>query len=254
MRSSQVLVSGVSLVACLFVAGVASAADPPADNSNTNKAAGKSTTTSAKIEDAADQVARPDADKVEKQDGGDDEVKRIALILNPLAAAIGRYSIQGEYIMAKHHAITLNPFYAHAPVTVSVNGKDVDAGSLNGFGGELGYKFYTGSKGPNGFYVGPSVIFASYSQSGGATATVPSVPGATVTTKSSSDSFTSIGGAIDIGGQAVIGPGIVIGGGFGLQYTKTSKDIATENLNLASAVIAGGGIRPRFLVSAGYAF
>jgi hypothetical protein len=256
MRSTQVLVSGVSLTACLFFASVASAADPPADSSNTNsanKTAGKSTTTSAKIEDAADQVARPDADKVEKQDG-DDEVKRIALILNPLAAAIGRYSIQGEYIMAKHHAVTLNPFYAHAPVTVTVNGKDMDAGSLNGFGGELGYRFYTGSKGPNGFYVGPSVIFASYTQSGAAQVSVPSVPGATVTTKSSSDSFTSLGGAIDIGGQAVIGPGIVVGGGFGLQYTKTSKDIATENLNLASAVIAGGGVRPRFLVGAGYAF
>jgi len=39
-----------------------------------------------------------------------------------------------------------------------------------------------------------------------------------------------------------------------LQYTKTSKDINTDNLNLASAIVAGGGVRPRFLFSVGYAF
>lgn len=174
----------------------------------------------------------------------DDDYKHFTVGLNPLGVAIGRYSLQGEYLPAKHHAITLNPFFAHAPVTVTVNGQDVDAGSLNGFGGELGYRFYTGSKGSNGFFVGPSFIFASYSQS------APSGTNAS----SSSDSFTSMGGALDIGGQAIIGPGIVVGGGFGLQYTSTSKDIDTNNLNLASAVIAGGGVRPRFLMTVAYAF
>jgi hypothetical protein len=38
---------------------------------------------------------------------------------------------------------------------------DVEVGSLTGFGGELGYRFYTGSKGANGFFAGPSVLFAS---------------------------------------------------------------------------------------------
>jgi hypothetical protein len=172
--------------------------------------------------------------------------KHFSLELNPLGIAIGRYSIQGEWLPVAHHALTLNPFFAHAPVTVSVNGQDVDAGALNGFGGELGYRFYTGSKGPNGFYIGPSAIFASYSQS------APS--GAAPSGSAGSDSFLSYGGAIDLGGQAVVGPGIVVGGGFGIQYTKTSKDIDTGNLNLASAVIAGGGIRPRFLATVGYAF
>ncbi len=169
-------------------------------------------------------------------------LKQYVIELNPLATTIGRYSIQAEYLPAVHHAITLNPFYTHATLTVTggnADGSDLDAGSLSGFGGELGYRFYTGVKGPNGFYVGPSAIFASYSQS---------------LNGQSSDSFTSFGGAIDIGGQGVVGPGIVIGGGFGLQWTKTSKDIDTNNLNLASAVIAGGGTRPRFLFTVGYAF
>jgi hypothetical protein len=141
--------------------------------------------------------------------------------------------------------VTLNPFFAHVPVTVSVNGSDIDAGSLTGFGGELGYRFYTGSKGANGFYVGPSVLFASYSTS---------TPDGSSAGSSSSNSFTSVGGAIDIGGQAIIGPGVIVGGGFGLQYTTTSEEFDTDNFNLASAVIASGGVRPRFLLSAGYAF
>jgi len=167
------------------------------------------------------------------------EPKHFNIMLNPLGFFIGRYSIQAEYLPLLHHAITLTPFYTHAPVKVTENGQEVDLGSLNGGGAELGYRFYTGKKGPNGFFVGPSFLFGSYSSS---------------QTGAANQSFTSVGGAIDFGGQAVVGPGITIGGGFGIQYTKTSEDINTENLNLASAIIAGGGTRPRFLFSVGYAF
>ena len=173
----------------------------------------------------------------------EEEHKQFALGINPLAILIGRYSIEGQYLPVRHHAFTVNPFYARANVTGTVNGQEVDLGTLSGFGGELGYRFYTGSKGANGFFVGPSFLLASYSQS---------APSGAQT--SGSDSFLSYGGAIDLGGQAIIGPGVVLGGGFGLQYTKTSIDIDTENLNLASAIIAGGGIRPRFLFLVGYAF
>ena len=46
-------------------------------------------------------------------------------------------------------------------MTVTSNGKEVDAGSLNGFGGELGYRWYSSSKRPEGFYVGPSLVLSS---------------------------------------------------------------------------------------------
>lgn len=219
MRRSIIL---PSLALSLAIPSVALAADPEPAPANTAPAAAKE----------QPQQADEDAD-----------MKRFAIAANPLGIGIGRYSIQGEYMLARHHAVTLNPFFAYAPVTADVNGQEVDLGSLTGFGGELGYRFYTGSKGMNGFYVGPSFIFAAYSQS--APSNVPNA---------SSDSFTAIGGAVDVGGQAVIGPGVVVGGGFGLQYTANSKDINTDNLNLASAVIAGGGVRPRFLLSLGYAF
>jgi hypothetical protein len=167
------------------------------------------------------------------------ELKQYVIEVNPLATAISRYSIQGEYLPAVHHALTLNPFYTHAGITVSDGTTDVNLGSVSGLGGELGYRYYTGRKGPNGFFVGPSFLFASYKR------TIDGAPDV---------SFTSVGGAIDIGGQGVIGPGIVIGGGFGLQWTKTSKDTDTNNYNVASAIIAGGGTRPRFLFTVGYAF
>jgi hypothetical protein len=173
-----------------------------------------------------------------KEDG--DDIKHFSLELNPLGVAIGRYSVQGEYMLAKHHAVTLNPFFNHTPVTYTVNGNSVDGGSLTGFGGEAGYRFYTGSRGANGFFIGPSLLFGSYSAD---------APGGGPST-----SFTSVGGAVDLGGQAIIGPGIVIGAGAGLQWTSISKDLNTENLNLAPTMIAGGGVRPRFLLAVGYSF
>ena len=176
-----------------------------------------------------------------QQEPGPDDYKHFSIVANPLALTIGRYSVQVEWLPALHHALTLNPFYTHVSAgTLTTNGVDEDLGTFSGGGAELGYRFYSGKKGPNGFFVGPSVLFGDYSQSGGG---------------GSNGSFTSVGGAIDIGGQGVVGPGIVIGGGFGLQWTKNSKDYgSTSDLNWASAIVAGGGTRPRFLFTVGYAF
>ena len=195
------------------------------------------TTSTAHAQDPAQPAAA--AKPAEAPQKAEEEHKKISLEINPLAATLGRYSIQAEYLPVAHHAITLNPFFNYTPVKVN----DKDAGNLTGFGGELGYRFYTGSKGPNGFFIGPSFIFASY------TANPPDGAQGVA-----SKSFTAIGGALDLGGQAVIGPGIVIGGGFGLQYTSNSEEIKTDDLNLAAITIAGGGVRPRFLLSLGYAF
>ena len=183
----------------------------------------------------ADEPAAAVGEKPQPKDDGE-ELKHIALELNPLGVAIGRYSIQGEYMLARHHAVTLSPFFT----STSIKANDKEIGSLSGFGGELGYRFYTGSRGANGFFVGPSVLFAKYSSD--------SVVG------NKSQGFTAMGGALDLGGQFIIGPGVVVGFGGGLQYTKNSEDLNTNGLNLASAVIAGGGVRPRALLAVGYSF
>ncbi len=168
-----------------------------------------------------------------------DDRKRVSLTLNPLGLIISRYSFQIEVLPAAHHALTLSPFYTS--VDAKTNGANL--GSFSGYGAELGYRYYSSAKGPEGFFIGPSFLFSSYKQTSITTANAPE------------KSFTAIGGAIDLGGQGVIGPGIVLGAGFGLQYTRNSADLLNLNdLNLASAIIAGGGLRPRFLFSVGFAF
>jgi hypothetical protein len=165
--------------------------------------------------------------------------RKFAVELNPLSMLIGRYGVQAEWLPALHHALVLNPHFDHvnAEIETSVGDqKTKTEQSFTGFGTELGYRFYTGQRGPNGFYVGPSLLVGTYSTEAG----------------EKSVSFSSIGGALDIGGQTVLGNGIVLGGGFGLQYTSISEDFT--DLPITAAIIAGGGVRPRFLFSAGYAF
>ena len=172
--------------------------------------------------------------------------KQFAITANPLNLIIGRYGINFEYQPILHHGLILSPHYDS--VNEDVNGSDINGhlqtykDSFTGFGAELGYRFYSGDKGFNGFFVSPSLLLASYKSSG--------YPLLGVT--SGNQSFTSIGWAWEVGGQAQIGGGFVIGGGGGLQYTKVSKDFA--DLPFAAAVIAGGGWRPRVLFNLGYAF
>src|SRR4051794_38642300 len=91
----------------------------------------------AHAQEPAPLVAAP-APNEKPEPKADDDHKSFSVGVNPLGLAIGRYSLQAEYLPATHHAITLNPYFVHAPVTVTVNGQSLDAGSLNGFGGELG--------------------------------------------------------------------------------------------------------------------
>ncbi len=170
--------------------------------------------------------------------------KQFAITTNPLNLYIGRYGINFEYQPTLHHGLILSPHYDHinADVSYSINGQSGTAvDNFSGFGAEIGYRFYSGEKGFNGFFASPSLLVASYKATG---------PSLDLTT--GSRSFTSIGWAWEVGGQAQIGGGFVIGGGGGMQYTKVSKDFTS--LPFAAAVVAGGGWRPRILLNLGYAF
>jgi hypothetical protein len=176
------------------------------------------------------------------------EPKQFALTANPLNFTIGRYGLNFEYQPTLHHGVIVSPHYDHVSAdidgsTIDENGNLVSArwnNSFSGFGAEIGYRFYSGSKGFNGFFAGPSLLLATYSSSG-------DLLGNNVST-----SFTSIGWAWEVGGQAQLGGGFIIGGGGGMQYTKVSKDMG--DLPFSAAVIAGGGWRPRVLLNIGYAF
>ncbi|HVJ14465.1 MAG TPA: hypothetical protein VM686_03450 [Polyangiaceae bacterium] len=173
--------------------------------------------------------------------------KSFAVEANPLGLFIGHYSVNVEWLPAMHHALVLNPHYdsVTAEVTVSDGTNSVATFEENftGGGAELGYRYYTGRAGPNGFFVGPALLLGAYTASN------------SDFTGSEATSFSRVGFAVDIGGQAVIDPGFVIGGGFGLQRTWVNGvDDYSGELPLSAEVLVGSGVRPRFLFSMGGAF
>lgn len=171
------------------------------------------------------------------------EPKQFAFTFNPLNLYIDRYAFNFEYQPTLHHGLIVTPHFDH--MNVDINGYDANNNSavfkdgFTGYGAELGYRFYSGEKGFNGFFVSPQLLLATYKTSGEGL-----VSGA------KDVSFTSYGWAVDLGGQAQIGS-FIIGGGGGFQYTKVSRDFG--DLPLAAAVIAGGGFRPRVLLNIGFA-
>ena len=166
------------------------------------------------------------------------EHKQMSFTFNPLNLFIGRYGFNFEYQPIVHHGLIITPHYDSASID-TIGYKD----SFSGFAGEIGYRFYTGEKGFNGFFVSPQLLVGAYKSHW---------EGKDIFAGTSHDTnFTSLGYAIDIGGQGQIG-GFVIGGGFGMQYTHVNKDLG--DLSGTAAIIAGGGWRPRFLFNIGFAF
>lgn len=172
---------------------------------------------------------------------------------NPLALIVGKVSANIIVVPTDHHALVLSPFYtwtATVPICVATDsGSNSPACGISGpsavlprqtfqgLGGELGYRYYLGLGGARGFFAGPSLILASM------TATAQD---------SSRTSFLDYGFALDIGYEALILDRVALALGGGAQYVTTSKSIPDQQL--PAAVYANSGVRPRVLVSLGYAF
>jgi hypothetical protein len=158
--------------------------------------------------------------------------RTVGVEVNPLGILFGRYSATIEYMLAPHHAVTLSP-YLLAPSMQRTR---------TGWGGELGYRYYRGENGPSGFFVGASVLAGFYKYRyeplDGAVRILENV---------------SVGGAIDIGWQFVIGQ-VVVGPGIGIQYTVFTVDQAADAPKDDSDRFTGEGLRPRLLLSAGSVF
>jgi hypothetical protein len=170
----------------------------------------------------------------------------LTLEWNPLGLLISRISVNVEISPADHHAIVLSPFYFYArtasfsqPADASGATVEVPAEKFEGFGGEIGYRYYTGRGGPRGAYLGPSV-FAAF-------------PNATVQTAGgASAGFTDIGVAADVGYQALVAANWVVSLGVGAQYTFVTKSFPDEQL--PARIYANRGVLPRLNASIGYAF
>ena len=168
----------------------------------------------------------------------------VAIEWNPLPLfTIGKLSANVVVVPIEHHSLVLNPFYSStstAPIFVydsSGNPTQLGKQTFRGFGAELGYRYYSGLGGPRGVYIGPSLILASF------TATAAD---------NSKTHFFDYGLAADVGYEALVADQVALSLGAGLQYLVTSKSIPDQQF--PAKLYANGGLRPRLLLSVGWAF
>jgi hypothetical protein len=165
--------------------------------------------------------------------------RRVATIeWNPIALVLDRLSANVEIVPVDHHALVLSPFYFNArTASFTLNSVEVPSQRFEGFGGEIGYRYYWGRGGPRGFFVGPSLLLSDVQ----ATAA-----------DGTKTSFTDIGVAGDVGYQMLVADGWVVSLGVGVQYTFTSKSIPDQQM--PANIYANEGVQPRLLFALGYAF
>jgi hypothetical protein len=168
----------------------------------------------------------------------------ISIAWNPVPIiALGKVSFDVVVAPLVHHAIVFSPFYATtttAPLYTfddAGNATQLPQQRFEGFGGELGYRYYFGEGGLRGFFLGPSFILGFF------TATAQDT---------SQTQYVDYGFAVDVGYQALVANRVVVGAGVGAQYTLTDKSI--PNQQFPANVYANAGLRPRLLFSVGWAF
>ncbi len=170
--------------------------------------------------------------------------RRILTIeFNPLPAIVGKLSADVIITPVSHHALVLSPSYVSvetAPIYIfddTGQATQLPKQKFSGWGGELGYRYYFGEGGPRGFFLGPSLMLSSL--------TAQAQDG-------SKTRFLHYGVAADIGYQTLLWDSVTLSLGGGVQYTKTDKTIPDQQF--PAKLFANGGIRPRLLLSVGWAF
>ena len=172
---------------------------------------------------------------------------RATLTLNPLALAIGRYGANAEYLFARHHAVTASGYLQTFPQAILkrlLPDIPLGDGPQSRLGGEVGYRLYSGTDGPTGVFVGPSLVAMPLAAPRLASDYRPEVV-----------SFMAYGGSLDVGVQAVVGPGFTVGGGVGvmaLAYSPPASATPPTGLELPS--YPEPHVLPRLLFAAGWAF
>lgn len=167
----------------------------------------------------------------------------VAIEWNPLAlVALHQWSANLLVVPIDHHAIIVSPHYVSTttePIYVyddAGNPTRLPKQSFKGFGGELGYRYYFGSGGPRGVFVGPSMILT---------------PIVATAENGEKTHFLNYGLAVDAGFEALVADRCALSLGAGIQYSKASKDIPPQQF--PADVVANNGFRPRLLLSIGWA-
>ena len=180
-------------------------------------------------EDAADADTPQNVREIDPALAAADRFRRFTLVAYPLGLIAGHISVEGQWMIAEHHAFVVNPFLNVVDSSVVLFTGD-DRGQF-GYGGEAGYRYFSGRRGPNGLFIGPSLIYGHNHVGAGA-----DINGKAVGVQD----FSYAGAAIEFGAQGILDSGFTIGGGAGAGYT----------LRFGSK----GSWGPRLLFSIGYAF
>jgi hypothetical protein len=175
---------------------------------------------------------------------GDEEIRPLAITGNPLSLLIGRFGGNVEIVAAAHHAIVGSAYAQVFPVGI-VRGmmppevRDRVRDPPVTVGGELGYRLYSGSRGTEGLFVGPSLVV-----------TPLAYPRLTPDMNVDLVTFHAPGVALDAGVQHVTGIGLTLGGGIGVEYL--AYTLPNDPRRLPVPVDAHW--LPRVLMAAGWSF
>ncbi len=169
----------------------------------------------------------------------------IALVANPLGIVIGRFSADLDYLPMVHHAIHGSAHYDFAFL-----GNDAH---LYGGGIEVGYRYYTGTGGAEGWFLGGSLLYGKshYVHRGSPSCKSTSPVACDL---AGDQAWQAFGVALD-GGYQVLVDRVVIGVGMGVQAVYYDESPVFEaDTRDRSVLLYGAGFRPRALLSLGGTF
>lgn len=174
--------------------------------------------------------------------------RRLTFGVNPLPVVAGRYGLNVELVPLRHHGIVasawLQTFTLSMLRVLLPKELEVSKGAAARPGGEIGYRFYSGSEGAHGLFAGVSGV-----------AMPVAYPRVSEDLTSEVVSFHAYGGAVDVGVQAITDSGFTIGGGLGvmyLAYTPPSSVTPPAGIELPS--VPEPHVLPRVLLAAGWSF
>ena len=172
-------------------------------------------------------------------------VRHVVIEVDPLQVVIDKLALNVIFAAKSHHALVLSPYYAWAhaqPFAVfdeEGNGTPLADKYFNGVGCNIGYRYYfERDSGPRGFFIGPTFLLAYLVQKEEGVKTP----------------YAQLGGAFDLGYQALIADRVSVSFGGGVGYTTTTRDTAVSALQFPALVFANRGFMPRFFATLGYAF
>ncbi len=156
---------------------------------------------------------------------------RHVLVANLLATLIGRFGVDYAFLPVAHHALQVG---GHVQLLPPLGRTD----EVTGFGGELGYRFYSGRSGPSGLFVGASGLLGRYHWIEGGD-------------EAHQGTNTRYGVAVDAGYSLFAGKNFVFALGAGVELAALSGSPGVPEL---ARLIVRTGIGPRGLVQMGFAF